>query len=199
MPWLIALAVLCGVAAFPIAVRAVYCEFRPGVWFLLGPFRVKLYPRKAKAEKAKKKHNKASGAKGAAKQNEKKGANAHDFRPILQTLLAFLADLRTRLRVKNLQLKVVLAGDDPCDLAVNYGKAWAALSALTPQLERLLVIKKRRLEVACDFTSDTTCVYARIDIVIPFGWAAILLTRHGIQLLKQIIELKKTQKGGAKL
>ena len=44
-----------------------------------------------------------------------------------------------------MRLKVVLAGGDPCDLSLNYGRAWIALGNIMPHLERYFVIKKRTL------------------------------------------------------
>ena len=81
-------------------------------------------------------------------------------------------------------MKLILANDDPCDLAVNYGRAWAALGSLMPQLERLFVIKKRNLEVECDFTSEEMVMFARADITITLARILHLLSKHGIKVLK---------------
>ena len=98
-----------------------------------------------------------------------------------------------------MELKLILAGDDPCDLAVNYGKAWAALGNLMPQLERVFIIKKRDLEVECDFTADQTLVFARLDLTITLGRLLHLIVVYGIRLLRQYLSIVKTRKGGAKL
>lgn len=60
---------------------------------------------------------------------------------MVKVALNFLGDFRRKLRVNRLELKLILAGGDPCDLAVNYGRAWTAVGNLMPQLERLFVIK----------------------------------------------------------
>ena len=70
-----------------------------------------------------------------------------DFLPLVKVVLQFLDGFRRKLRVNVLELKVVLAADDPCDLAVNYGRAWAAVGNLMPSLERVFVIQKRNIEV----------------------------------------------------
>ena len=96
-------------------------------------------------------------------------------------------------------MKLIMAADDPCDLAVNYGKAWAAVGNLMPQLERLFVIKKRNVEVECDFTADKTLIFAKLDLTITLGRLLALAMVHGIRILRQFLTIMKTRKGGAKL
>lgn len=197
MGWLIVLAVVCVLAVLPIGFRAIYRESQPGVWLLIGPVKLRVYPGRPKKEKNKKKVKPAKTKQSAAKQE--KGGSYRDFFPVVKTILTFLEHFRRKIRVNDLQLKVILAGGDPCDLAVNYGKAWAALGNLMPQLERFFVIKKRNLEVECDFTSDTTLIYAKADVTITLARALHLLGRYGIRVLKDLLELKKLRKGGAEL
>ena len=94
---------------------------------------------------------------------------------------------------------MIMAADDPCDLAVNYGKAWAALGNLMPQLERVFVIQKREVEVECDFTASKTLIFARLDLTITFGRLLAIVIYHGIRILRQYLNIMKTRKGGAKL
>ena len=105
---------------------------------------------------------------------------------------------RRKLRLNHLQLKLIMAGDDPCDLAVNYGRVWAALGNLMPQLERLFVIKKRDVEAECDFTASETKVIARVDVTITLGRLLTLCAVYGIRALKEFLAMKK-RKGGAEL
>jgi hypothetical protein len=201
MGWLIALAVLCGLAVLPIGFRAVYRESQSGVWLLIGPFKLRVYPGKPKKKEPKapspKPKAKKAGATGIP--DSKKGGNYKDFLPVIRMIIAFLEHFRRKLRVNDLELKLVLAGGDPCDLAVNYGKAWAALGNLMPQLERLVVIKKRNLEVECDFASDATVIYAKADVTITVARTLYLLSWHGVRILYHLLKLRKSRKGGAKL
>ena len=107
--------------------------------------------------------------------------------PLLDAVLTLLSDFRRKLRVNRLEMNLVLAGDDPCDLAVNYGKASGALGALMPQLERLFVIKKRSVEIQCDFTADITRITARLDITITLGRLLGLAFVYGIKFLRQYL------------
>ena len=120
-----------------------------------------------------------------------------DFLPLVKVALNFLGDFQRRLRVNRLELKLILAGGDPCDLAVNYGRAWTAVGNLMPQLERLFVIKKRDVEVECDFTASETLVIARLDLTITLGRLLGLAIVYGIRALKEFLILQKKRKGGA--
>lgn len=199
MGWLIGLAIVAVILFLPLGFSAIYRQDEPGVWLLIGPLRLKVFPgskKKAKPKQSKKAKKQVSKSK---KKDKTKGGSYKDFLPVVQTIIAFLGEFRRKIRVRRLDLKVVLAGGDPSELAVNYGKAWAALGNLMPQLERLFVIKKRNVEVECDFTADQTLIYGRLDATITVGRTLHLLSRHGFKILKQLLELKKLRKGGAQL
>ena len=92
----------------------------------------------------------------------------------------------------------MLGGSNPSDLAVNYGRGWAVLGNLVPLLERAFIIKKRDLEVECDFLAENTVIIARLDLTITVGRVLSLLTIRGIPIIRELINLKKLFKGGAK-
>jgi len=192
MGWLIALAVLLSLGFLPLGFCAIYRESNPGVWLLIGPLKFRVYPGKPKDEKSR-------SQKSAKKEESTKGGGVRDFQPVVRTILEFLDHFRRKIRVKCLEFKVILAGNDPSDLAVNYGRAWAALGSVMPQIERLFVIKKRNIEVECDFLAEQTLVFARLDATITVFRTLHLLSRHGIKAIKQLLELKKLRKGGAQL
>lgn len=194
MGWLIAFAILAGLAMLPVGIRGLYRDSEAGVWLLVGPLKFRLYPTKPKEE-----NRTSQPKKKTANSNGKKGGKLQDFLPLARTVLDFLNQLRTKVGVKNLELKVILAGDDPCDLAVNYGRAWAALGNLMPQLDRALKIRKRNIEVECDFTAETTRVYAKVDATVSVARALHLGGRYGVKIIKDILKLKKLRKGGAEL
>ena len=111
--------------------------------------------------------------------------------------MELLNSFRKKLRIKRLDLKLIMAGDDPCDLAVNYGRANAAMGNLMPQLERCFVIKKRDIQVECDFESSQTLIIARADVTITLGWLLGILVFYGVRALKQFLQIKNKRKGGA--
>ena len=118
--------------------------------------------------------------------------------PIVDLILDFLAAFGRKLRVNRLELKLILAGSDPSDLAVNYGRGWAALGNLMPLLEKAFVIQKRDLEVECDFLADKTTIIARLDLTITIGRIFSLLIVRGVPIVRELLKLMKILKGGAK-
>ncbi len=221
MGWLIALGVVALLAILPLGASVKYNADGPLVRVIAGPIRFTVYPRpkkekkpnpkteekKAKKEadkKAKKQEQKKSKEKTASEKNtvplipKEKGGSLTDFLPLVKVVLDFLGDFRRKLRVKVLEVKLIMAGDDPCDLAVNYGRAWAALGNLLPRLERLFVIKKRDLQIECDFTASETLVIARLDLTITLGRLLALLAVLGWRAVREYLKINNKRKGGAK-
>ena len=210
MGWLIALGIIVLLAILPLGACVKYNADGPLVKIIAGPIRFTVFPMKKKEKKPKeekeKKQKKAEPelaaqdtGKTAQKQEEKKekGGSLIDFLPLVQVALDLLGDFRRKLRLNRLELKLIMAGDDPCDLAVNYGRAWAAVGNLFPLLERAFVIKKRDIEVECDFTASETLVIARLDITITLGRLIALAVRYGIRALREYLKIMKLRKGGA--
>lgn len=129
---------------------------------------------------------------------KKKGGSLRDFLPLAKLGLELLGDFRRKLRVNRLDFKAILAGSDPCNLAVNYGRAWAAIGNLLPRLERYFVIRKRNIEVECDFVGSETLIEARADLSITLGRGLLLAAVYGVRGLKEFFNLKK-RKGGAQV
>lgn len=202
MGWLIALGVLLLLGALPMGVRVRYDADGPLVRLLAGPVKLTLYPRKTagKKKKTEKKRAPAPSANPAPKPEKKekkaKGGSWRDFIPLVKTALAFLGDFRRKLRINHLYCRLILAGDDPCDLAVHYGEGWAALGNLLAVLEKTFVIQKRDVELECDFQADETTITFRADVTIRLGRLLWLLLRYGLRALKQYLTLRKTRKGG---
>lgn len=200
MGWIIALALLFLLAILPLGVSARYDSGGVNVRLIAGPVRLTLVPGKMKdkKEKPKEKKKEPETKENTRKKTEKKsGGKLSDFLPLVQTALDFLGEFRRKLRVNILEIKIILAGGDPADLAIHYGKAWAALGNLWPRLERLFAIKKRDVEVECDFVSDQTCIYARLDLTITLGRLLSLALRYGIRALRQYFTIMNSRKGGA--
>ncbi len=215
MGWLITLGVLLLLVILPLGVSANYDEGGPLVKVIAGPVHLTVFPRppKSKQEKGKKDKKQASESsvetaeaslpkpprppKQEKTKEERKGGSLTDFLPLVKVALDFLGDFRRKLRLNRLELKLILAGSDPCDLAVNYGRTWAAIGNLLPQLDKLFVIKKREIEAECDFTASETLVIARLDLTITLGRLLTLAVVYGFRAIKEFLTLKKKQKGGA--
>ncbi len=208
MGWLITLGLLVLLAVLPLGISVKYDSEGPLIRLILGPVRFTVYPGKPKEQKEKppkeKKKEEAQPKKPSIPPKEEKeekpetGGSWADFLPLVKTALECLGTFRRKLRVNRLELKLILAEDDPCDLALNYGRAWEAVGNLMPRLEKLFVIKKRNVEVECDFTATETLVIARLDLTITLGRLAGMLVRYGIRISKEFIQIMNKRKGGAK-
>lgn len=216
MGWLITLGILTLLAILPLGVSVKYNSEGPLVRLILGPVRMTVFPAKKKEKKEKPKKEekpveKAEEKKSSApikpaippkeeeQQAKESGGSWTDFLPLVKTVLDFLGDFRRKLRVNRLEMKLILAGDDPCDLGLNYGRAWAALGNLMPRLEEIFVIKKRDVEVECDFEATETLVTARLDMTITLGRLLAAVVRFAFRAIKQFLQIKNKRKGGAKL
>ncbi len=143
-------------------------------------------------------HKLSDKAKAEDAARQKKGGSILDFLPLVKVGLDFLGEFFGRkLHVNVLELKLTLAGGDPCDLALNYGRAWEALGNLWPRLERVMVIQKRDVEIQCDFQGDKTLVYTRLDISITLGRLIGIAVRYGWRALVTFLKIRKNRKGGA--
>ena len=206
--WITA-AILLALAVLPLGVRIHYNDAGFVLKVIAGPLKITVFPRKKKPKKQKVKQNikKVAGIAEPAVSEEKppqppkkqpekkeKGGSLTRFLPLVKLGLKFLGSFRRKLRMDNLYLRLILAGDDPCDLAVNYGRSWAAVGNLMPQLERLFVIRKRDIQVECDFTVAETTVVAHLDISITLGRLLALVIFYGVRIIFELLSMKR--KGG---
>lgn len=198
MGWLIALAILLLSLIVPVGIQAIYNSAGAMVRLLVGPVKITLFPKAKKRKNTVSKEKIPDKPQKSGKSIDKPGVSVKDFLPLVETVLDFLGDLRKKLRLDYLHLKVILTGADPCDLAVNYGRTWAAVGNIMPHLERLFVIKDRDVDVGCDFTADQTLVSARLDITITVGRILSLMTRYGFRGLREYLKILNKGKGGMK-
>ena len=208
MGWLIAFMIVFLLAILPLGASVKYNSDGPLVRIIAGPIRFKVFPvkkkekkeKKPKEKKQKKEKPKTDGQQTMEKPKEEKkekGGSLLDFLPLVRVGLDLLNDFRWKLRLNRLELKLILAANDPADLGLNYGRAWAAVGNLVPMLERSFVIKKKDIEVECDFTTSETLVIARLDLTITLGRLLALVTVYGVRGLREFMNLKNKRKGGA--
>ena len=200
MGWLIFLAILIGLGCVPLGVRLRYDEDGPLAAVLLGRLPIVLYPvpgwlkkltsREKKTGENKPKEEKPKKEKPQKAAENPQGGSWKKFLPLVQLGLHFLGDFRRKLRVNRLVLRLTLAGDDPCDLAVNYGRAWAAVGNLLAALKRAFVIQKRDVEVQCDFLGEETKVVFAMDLTITLGRVLGLLVKYGIRAVTILLKMK---------
>lgn len=189
MWWLIVLGILFFVAFVPVFARFSYDEKGYRLSLLWGFIPIKRLPRKKhQNHKKKKPKDKTS--------SESSGGKLSELIPIIKIGCGFLNALRKKLKLK-LELNVVMAGDDPCDLAINYGRAWAATGSLIPLLEEYFIIQKRIMHIDCDFGAEETLVKAKLRAHIA-TWRLIgIAAKYGFRLLKYYTKAMKSKESGA--
>lgn len=212
MGWLVTAGIIFLLAVLPLGVRIRYNSEGLLVKVIAGPVKITVFPLPKKEKKEKKKKEikdkpeqeedlpkppQPPKKPKEKKPKEEKGGSLLDFLPLVKVAVDFLGDFRRKLRLNNLELKLIMAGDDPCDLAVNYGRAWAAVGNLMPQLEKWFVIKKRNIEVECDFTASETLVIAHLDLTITLGRLLAAVCKAAVRALITFLKIKKKRKGGA--
>ena len=170
MGWLVALALVVLLLCLPIGIRVAYGAAGLTVWLYVGPVVLALYPSSRRKGKPAQKQ-KAGKATSSQQPTGVKGGSLDDFLQVLKIVVNFLGAFRRKLRVEYLHLKLILAGDDPCDLAQNYGRGWA----------------------------PNTTLFADTKITITVGRLLALVAIHGLRALKVFRMISNKRKGGANL
>lgn len=196
--WMILLlifAVLFLIGCIPVGVSALYREEQLTVKLKIGLLRLQVLPGKEKPakkpKKPKKKQEKPKNPqpKTAGAGEKKKGSNLlpnglWSVLDYLQLLSDTLGNLRRKLRLEVLTLHATFGGDDPAKAAMSYGRAWAAVGALEPWLDRLFVIKKRDIRPILDYNVEKQTIDGQLTLTITIGRALALGIRAGFGFLK---------------
>lgn len=199
--WLIAIACFLLIWFIPLRLKAVYNLDGFSGKLYLGPIRIFKFPRKKKDEAEKKNTpvdllSKQHKALKKLDKDEKKGGKLKEFKLIIREFLSFLNTLRKKITVKRLEAILVLANPDPADLAMSYGRAWAAVGSVFPLLENKLNVKKRNIEILCDFDAVETNIYAHADLRISLGRLVLICIVHEVRLIKKYSKTNSNE-GGA--
>lgn len=162
----------------------------------IGFIRVRILPSKPKKPKKQKKKQpaakKPAQKPAAAPKKPLFSGDPKELRALLQLGVQTLGDLRRKLRVEVLTLFVYFGGgDDPAKNAIAYGRAWAVIGSVTPLLDQLFVIQKRRIEPRFAPQEDKLRVEGRIVLTITIGRALALGIRAGLGFLRIVSNKKK--------
>ncbi|MBE6932371.1 MAG: DUF2953 domain-containing protein [Ruminococcaceae bacterium] len=187
---LIILGMLLLLGFLPVGAYVRYDRLGPLCELILGPVRLRLLPKKKKDKKPKEKAKKPKEKKERPKQPI--GGLIRDFYPFVKLGFELLGCFFRKLRVNVLTLHVGFGGaGDPAAAAINYGRAWAAIGALMPQLRRFLRIKKENVSASCDFTSGEMTIFAELKATFFLGDLVAMAIRYGLRALKLLLAMKK--------
>jgi len=179
----IVLAVLALLAFLRVGVRASYSEEGFALRAKVGPVWIGILPKKAGGGKKPKKPRKKKKKKEPEKE-EKKGGPVETIRRFLPPVTDTLGRLRRKLRVDSLTVRYLSASDDPFDAAVNYGRASAAMAALSPALDNFFNIRRRDIRADACMEGGGDKIFADIRLTIAV-WEIVYVGCGMLPVLKK--------------
>ena len=124
------------------------------------------------------------------KEKEPDGGSLMDFLPLVELALKFVGEFfHKTIHIDVLYVKMTMAGGDPADLAISYGNTWAALGNLWPYIDRMFTIKKRDIQIQCDFEASESLVNARVDITITLARLLGLVFGYAFRILIKFLKI----------
>lgn len=185
--------VLAALALLPLGVRVRYDEDGPlvqaKIWFI----RLRLFPKKDKEKKKqrKEKPKKKEVPSEEPEPEKKKGGALDTVRAALPLLKPALQGVKKRLTIRELELHVTWAANDPADAAIGYGRAQAALGGLWALIDQNFKVKKSRLGCSVDFDQTSPTVYADATLTIRLGQAVTLALPLLIKFLSNVSRIQR--------
>ena len=199
MIWLIVLAVIVLLAFMPLSLSARWNARGSYLKLRVGPVRVYLDSDWDPVGTKKRKRSASVTAAVHDHPEEETGGLLSQLLPQLGDQLYVLNELRKKLWVKRLDVKLILAGEDPCDLAMNYGKAQAGMYGLIPLLEQCFTIRRRNLKIECDFDAAETVLLARAELRITLIRFLGVCWRYARRSMQENTKTENSSKGGTSL
>lgn len=122
-----------------------------------------------------------------------------DFLPLVELALKFVGEFfHKTIHIDVLYVKMTMAGGDPADLAISYGNTWAALGNLWPYIDRMFTIKKRDIQIQCDFEASESLVNARVDLTVTLARLLGLVFGYAFRILVKFLQIMNDRKKKAK-
>ena len=154
-------------------------------------------PKPPKKEKKKKEKKKDEGDGEEPKKKKKLDFTLDEILDLLKAVLHGLGHFAHRIRVDRFVLHLIVAGNDPYNVAMAYGKINAWLSAMAPACRKLNA-KNSDVWTAVDFTDD----WPHLDFAIAMSFRLCtvvgMLFVIGWGALKVLLRRKKRRKLEAK-
>ena len=194
MVWIIVGVLLVLLAMMPIRILIACTTQSVSVKLVIGFLKFSVLPGKAKKKQKNKEKPKESVSDNSRAEVKRQNTDYKGYLRILRIVLDLLGRLRSKAIMRKLDVLLVLAGDDPCDLAILYGRAQGVLAALIAQIENAFTIRHRDVRIECDFTAEATVFDAFTDVSITFGQLLLLATQYGFLILKEYFAILNNKK-----
>jgi len=174
----------------------VFCKYDGALLLRLtvGPVSVTVFPRKEKEKRADAKKGK-SAAEQTKKSRSVQKPNKAQILYSIEVLPGILKRAFKRfgrgILVKPLNLTVVFAGEDPADTAQTYGKVQALVSALYPEIKKLIRIKNARIALSADYQREKTEFSIEAGARLRIGVVLFIALAAGTDLLRWLMGYRK--------
>lgn len=159
-----------------------------------GPVKIQLLPKKAKKGKAKPKKEKAQKAKKDKPKKARPKITIEFITQLVSLGTRALNRFRKKLSIDHLRIWYLVASDDPCDAAMNYGKANAAVAALRDVLYNAFNVKDEDIRLRVDFTEEKSQFSVMGQMTIRIGQLMFIALCAAVGFLKIILKQRKQNK-----
>lgn len=189
---LIAAAAAALILWMPVGISAACGQGKAQVALRIGPIAIRVYPVKPRKVPKKPKKTEVRLEKREKKPaiREKTAFTKEEILAMAHGAAELAGYVKRRLTITDLRVCVRFGGEDAAKAAVNYGRAWALIGAVTPILENSFRILRRDLRAEYDFQEKTMEFQAAISLRIRVGQLLAASLRVGSRLLT-ILKNKK--------
>lgn len=198
---IIILLVLMCLLLLPLGIDGGYSDKQLVLCIKVGPFTVKILPKKKKRVKPSAAKPKSKLGKKAEPEETKKKSKKPDFgelREIIKLALEALGRFRRKLSIDYLRLCVSIGSSDPFDTAIRYAALNAGMSAFFPLLDGAFNIKERDYGIYSNFLSDKTELDIWLTATVNLLDLFYIAFAFGIDFLKLKLKQKRAQSKLAK-
>lgn len=192
------LAALIVALLIPVKVRFSYDQGDMALTVRYGPVKLRLFPPKEKdpdAPPPKKKEKKAKKEEPEKPKKKKVKINMEQILYALEKLPPILGRALRRtgrsIHISPLKAYLLVAGSDPADTAMLYGRLEAAVNGGLPILCRVLRIKDEDVRLYLDFTAQRMDAIADVGVSLRPGSLVWMALRAGGSLLKWYLGFRK--------
>ena len=147
----------------------------------LGAFHLVVFPVKKKEKKQKEEKPKEKKPKPPKEKKPKQGGGLERFKRYVSLGCEAAGALKRRIRIDDLKLDLLMAGEDAYKVAMGFGNANAALGMLWPLLDQNFEVKDHRFRTAVDFLKQKPEIYAFAAFSARIGQLISFLIRYGIR------------------
>lgn len=174
----------------------------------IGPFTCRLSQKNGNNGKPKreKRHKKMAETKQPSDKKKMKltFADVRSGLPMVwQSLQRGLRMTRQKIKISPMQISLVFGGDDPAEVAEQYGWASSALWTVMPPLQKLVQIPRPQIHIGVDFNAPKIQVEGRLGLRCRVGGILLIALSFARPLLKwwrgyqkrqqQQVRIKQTQ------